>query len=115
MRHDDRSHGKLIIDPEHLLVMNAGRGFWHEERTPSEDERLRMLQIFARLHTLDLEPRLQHGPLAALHPNQWRLLFGLEGQRAPFYVRSDIEMHDVHLDAGASAMLPHRADWHTYF
>lgn len=27
MRHDDRTHGKLITDAGHLLVMNAGREF----------------------------------------------------------------------------------------
>ena len=115
MRHDDRTTGKLITDPDHLMVMNAGRSFWHEERTLAGDPPLRMLQIFVRPHTLDLEPRIQHGPLAAPEPNRWRHLVGPEGGAAPFVVRNDIDLHDIRLEAGASAALPHRPGWSRYF
>jgi redox-sensitive bicupin YhaK (pirin superfamily) len=53
MRHNDRSTGKLITGPNHLMVMNAGRSFGHEERTLAGDPPLRMLQIFVRPHTTD--------------------------------------------------------------
>ena len=33
MRHEDRSKGRLVCDGDHLMVMNAGRGFWHSEET----------------------------------------------------------------------------------
>jgi hypothetical protein len=79
MRHDDRTVGKvvtdrghlLVTDRDHLMVMNAGWSFWHEERTLPDDPHLRMLQIFIRPHTIDLEPRIQHGPLTAPEPNTW--------------------------------------------
>jgi quercetin 2,3-dioxygenase len=32
MRHNDRTVGQLITDKNHLIVMNAGSGFLHEER-----------------------------------------------------------------------------------
>jgi hypothetical protein len=51
------------------MVMYAGWSFWHEERTLPDDPHLRMLQIFIRPHTIDLGPRIQHGPLTAPEPN----------------------------------------------
>ena len=43
MRHDDPDGEHLTIDADHLMIMNAGRGFWHEERTREDDPPLRML------------------------------------------------------------------------
>jgi redox-sensitive bicupin YhaK (pirin superfamily) len=115
MRHDDRTTGKLLANPGHLMVMNAGRSFWHEERTFAGDLPVRMLQIFVRPHTLDLEPRIQHGPLAAPEPNRWRHLVGPERGAAPFFVRNDLDLYDVRLEKGASVTLPHRPGWARYF
>ncbi|MBP1806906.1 pirin family protein [Rubellimicrobium aerolatum] len=114
MRHDDRTHGRLVTDAGHLLVMNAGREFWHEERTLPSDPPLRMLQIFVRPHEVDLEPMLQHGPLPDPTPNAWRLLVGPEGTDSPFVVRNDVYLHDLRLDAGQSVALPSRPGWSTY-
>lgn len=63
MRHDDSTGTKLSIDARNLMVMNAGRSFWHEERTLADDATTRTLQIFIRPHTVDLEPKLQQLPL----------------------------------------------------
>jgi len=114
MRHDDRSVGPLIIDPDHLMVMNAGRSFWHEERTLHHDPPLRMLQIFVRPDRVDLEPRIQHGRLARPQPNVWRHLLGPEGNGAPFFVRNDIHCYDLGLDTGASTPIPLIQGWHAY-
>ncbi|SNR61680.1 pirin family protein [Halorubrum vacuolatum] len=115
MRHDDREGNKLVTDPEHLMVMNSGRGFWHEERTLPDDPPLRMLQIFVRPHSLDFEPNIQHGPIPDFTANEWRHLFGPEGTDAPFYVRNDVHLYDVRLDEGTSVELPSIAGWDTYF
>ncbi len=115
MRHDDRTQGKLITDPDHLMVMNAGRSFWHEEETLKDDPPLRMLQIFVRPHTLDLEPRIQHGPLPNWTPNQWRHIVAPEEDSAPFFVRNRVHLHDIRLDSGAEVSLPARDGWDTYF
>jgi len=114
MRHDDRLRGKLVTDADHLMVMNAGRGFWHEERTLATDPPLRMLQIFVRPHTADLEPGIQHGPLDAAHPNTWRHLVGPEGGDASFFVRNQVNLFDIRLDEGASARLPEIPGWSAY-
>ncbi|MFC6954728.1 pirin family protein [Halorubellus litoreus] len=114
MRHDDRHGNDLVTDPEHLMVMGAGSGFWHAEETLADDPPLRMLQIFVRPHTLDLEPNIQHEPIPDPVAGEWRHLFGPEGTDAPLYVRNDVELHDCRLDAGTSTRLPSRPGWHTY-
>ena len=115
MWHDDRTVGELVTDADHLLVMNAGRSFWHEERTLAEDPPLRMLQIFVRPHTVDLEPGIQHGPIPAPVTGKWRHLFGPEGASdVPFTVRNDVHLYDVRLGMGDAAALPEIAGWHTY-
>jgi len=115
MRHRDRAGNELIMDSEHLMVMNAGREFWHEEQTLADDPQLRLLQIFVRPHTIDLEPNIQQGPVPEPVTNEWRHLFGPEESDAPFYVRNDVNFYDVHLDNGASVELPTIPDWDTYF
>ena len=114
MRHDDRQGNELVTDPENLLVMNAGSGFWHAEETLADDPPLRMLQIFVRPHSLDLDPGIQHEPLPDSTPNEWRHLFGPESTDAPLYVRNDVDFYDCRLDAGATTTLPGRADWDSY-
>jgi quercetin 2,3-dioxygenase len=69
MRHADRTGEPKVIDAEHLLVMNAGRSFWHSDMTLETDPPLRMLQIMVRPEAPDLEPRIQFGPLPAPEPN----------------------------------------------
>jgi quercetin 2,3-dioxygenase len=113
MRHDDRTQGNLIVDPGHLMVMNAGRSFWHEERTLETDPKLRMLQIFVRPRALGLEPVIQHGPVAPAPANQWRHLFGPEGGKAPFFVRNDVHFYDIRLEAGVATTLPELRGWGT--
>jgi len=115
MRHDDRQGNELVTDPGHLLVMNAGNGFWHEERTLADDPPLRMLQIFVRPHDLDLPPNIQHEPIDAPVDDEWRHLFGPEGSDAPLSVRNDVHLYDVHLAEGARVDLPTEPGWDTYF
>lgn len=94
MRHDDWTVGVLVTDPDHLMVMNAGRSFWHEERTPEDDPALRMLQIFVRPYPLGLEPKVQHGAIDAPVPNEWRRPVGPEGSDAPFFVRNEVDLFE---------------------
>lgn len=114
MRHDDGEGNKLVTDREHLMVMNAGRGFWHEERTLAEDPPLRMLQIFVRPHSLDLSPEIQHERLPDPVTGEWRLLFGPEGSDAGLFVRNNVRFYDLRLDAGSSVDLPTHDGWDAY-
>jgi len=114
MRHDDRQGNQLVTDSDHLLVMNAGSGFWHAEETLADDPPLRMLQIFVRPHSLDLDPGIQHEPIPDPVAGEWRHLFGPEGTDAPLYVRNDVDFYDCRLAAGAMTTLPSRPGRHTY-
>ncbi|MFC6942767.1 pirin family protein [Salinirubellus sp. GCM10025818] len=115
MRHDDRQGNELITDRNNLLVMNAGSGFWHSEETLADDPPLRMLQIFVRPHSLDLEPSIQHEPIPDPTSNEWRHLFGPESTDAPLYVRNDVDFYDCRLEAGVTSTLPSREGWDTYY
>ena len=114
MRHDDRQGNKLVTDSDHLMVMNAGCGFWHAEETLADDPPLRMLQIFVRPHSLNLEPGVQHEPIPDPIAGEWRHLFGPKGTDAPLFVRNDVELHDCRLAVGETVTLPSRSGWHTY-
>ncbi|NYT32433.1 MULTISPECIES: pirin family protein [Rhizobium] len=115
MRHDDRAAGRLVIDRDHLMVMNAGVSFWHSEETQASDPPLRMLQILIRPHAVDLEPKIQYGPMPAAAANVWRHLVGPEGEGAPFYVRSAIDVFDIRLDAGVRVEFPQKRGRDLYF
>ncbi|NKL34726.1 pirin family protein [Rhizobium leguminosarum bv. viciae] len=115
MRHDDRAAGRLVIDPDHLMVMNAGVSFWHSEETLASDPPLRMLQILVRPRAVDLEPKIQYGAVPAAAANVWRHLVGPEGEGAPFYVRSAIDFFDIRLDAGVRVEFPQKQGRDLYF
>ncbi len=114
MRHDDREGNDLVTDSEHLLVMNAGRGFWHSEETTADDPPLRMLQLFVRPHSLGLDPNIQHGPLPEPIANDWRRVFAPADADHPFTVRNEVDCYDVRLAAGRSAPLPAIEGRHAY-
>lgn len=116
MRHNDRrGPNELVIDADHLIVINAGRSIWHSDRTLPTDPPLRMLQILVRPRALDLEPMIQHGPIDPVPPNAWRHLFGPEGSGAPFFVRSDIDFFDIRLERGATVDTPAMPGRDLYF
>ncbi|SFR90376.1 hypothetical protein SAMN05216559_0785 [Halomicrobium zhouii] len=115
MRHDDGEGNKLVTDADHLMVMGAGTEFWHEERTLAEDPPLRMLQIFVRPHSLDLQPQIQHEPVPDPVADEWRHLFGPEDSDAPLSVRNEVDFYDAHLEEGASDDLPQIAGRDAYF
>jgi redox-sensitive bicupin YhaK (pirin superfamily) len=115
MYHDDSIDTKLTIDRNRLMVMNAGRSFWHEERTRADDQGVRMLQIFIRPHTLNLEPLLQVHDLEPFIPCEWRLLVGPEGTEAPSFVRNDIILQDVSIPKGRVVPLVKKDGWDIQF
>ncbi len=115
MRHEDRARGRLTCDSGHLMVMNAGRSFWHQEETFATDPPLRMLQILIRPDAVDLEPGIQYGALPDLLPNRWRHLVGPQGGDAPFFVRNRIDLFDIRMDVGERMAFPRRPGCHLYF
>lgn len=115
MRHDDPLHGRLLVDRDHLMVMNAGSSIWHSEQTLPTDPRLDMLQIMVRPRAADLDPGVQHGPIARAPRNVWRHLVGPQAGDAPFFVRNDVDLFDIRLDAGAQVEFPARQGRQLWF
>lgn len=115
MRHNDPIRGELVTDKDHLMIMNAGKGFWHEEKTLESDPPLRMLQIFVRPHTVNLHAQIQHGEFPAWNYNEWRQVFGQEGSGSRFYVRNEIEMYDLRIHSGETISFPNRQGYDIFF
>lgn len=106
MQHTDSAGKSELISPDRLMVMNAGRGFHHEERVVGDDQ-IEMLQIFVRPEAADEEPIVQFVELDEIKRNdQWRLLTGPKGSGAPTLVRQAIYLYDTQLAAGRSIDLP---------
>jgi redox-sensitive bicupin YhaK (pirin superfamily) len=106
MQHTDSAGRSEVISSGRLMVMNAGRGFHHEEKVLGDDQ-IEMLQIFVRPEAADAEPNVQFVALDEVERNdQWRLLTGPEGSGAPTFVRQAVYLYDTHLPAGRSIDLP---------
>src|SRR5882757_982795 len=103
VRHADSSGARLVASPTKMMVMNAGKSFWHEEGTTPDDPTLRALQIFVRPHTVDLEPNIQFKEIGTPPLNEWRLLAGPENTEAPSFIRIDV--NETSLDTKESALL----------
>lgn len=115
MRHDDGQGNELVTDAGHLMVMNAGSGFEHAEKTLEDDPPLRMLQIFVRPAAIQLAPEIQHAALPEARPNAWRDLVGADGDDAPFHVRNRIGISDIALERDATVALPRHDSRDTVF
>ena len=106
MQHTDSAGRSEVISSDRLMVMNAGRGFHHEEKVLGDDQ-IEMLQIFVRPEAADGEPDVQFVALDEVERNdKWRLLTGPEGFGAPTFVRQAVYLYDTHLPAGRSTDLP---------
>jgi redox-sensitive bicupin YhaK (pirin superfamily) len=105
MVHEDSAGHRIPISPRKLMMMNAGRGFWHEESTPSEP--VEMLQIFVRPEAADLPPHVAFWDRPVQPAAQeWQLIAGPEGSNAPLTIRQRVVVFDTHLAAGDEVVPP---------
>lgn len=95
--HKDSAGFEAPIARGKLMMMNAGAGFWHEEKV-KEDE-VEMLQIFVRPNETDLTPEIQFHDKPVDNRN-WYVMAGPEGSDAPLYVRQNVYILDAHPIAG---------------
>jgi len=98
MIHEDSSGNRIPLTPTKLMMMNAGKSFWHEESAPSEP--VEMLQIFIRPREADLPgmvrfyDRNDHSV-----EDTWRLIAAPENSTAPLNIRQKIKVYDASLRA----------------
>jgi redox-sensitive bicupin YhaK (pirin superfamily) len=114
VRHADSSGARFVVGPTRIMVMNSGKGFWHEKSTRPDDPTLHGLQIFVRPHTVDLEPNIQFTEIGSPVLNEWRLLAGPENTEALSYVRNDVQLYDAHLMRGTEIDLQKRQGWDAF-
>lgn len=101
MIHDDSTGEVVHISDKKLMMMNAGAGFRHEESVPEKD--VEMLQIFIRPEEADLEPSVQFFDRPAIKNGKWNLIGGPAQAKAPLTIRQNVQIYDIHLQAGESA------------
>lgn len=103
MHHKDSTGIEVPVTPGNLMMMNAGRSFWHEEKV--KNDQVEMLQIFVRPHETDLEPNIQfhEKPVRNL---DWYLMVGPEESKAPLKVRQNVYILDAHPRRGEQLDIP---------
>ena len=101
MVHEDTKGGKEEISSTHLMLMNSGKGIYHQESIPNSGVDVRLLQIFIRPGKAGLDPNVQFSALEDPYSlNSWRVLAGMEDKipRPPLILRSDVVIYDCRLD-----------------
>lgn len=101
--HKDSAGFEAPITRGKLMMMNAGAGFWHEEKV-KEDE-VEMLQIFVRPRETDLAPEIQFHD-KPVDNRDWYVMAGPEGSDAPLYVRQKVYILDAHPKEGEVLEIP---------
>lgn len=106
VHHKDSSGVEATIGGKHLMLMKAGKLFYHEEDIDGEQEPQEGLQIFIRPGEKDLKPEVIFYDLDDLHSeNKWRLLASPTAETT-FQFSSQTWLYDVKLTAGATIDLP---------
>lgn len=77
VKHRDSEGLTEYISAQRLMLMNAGKHFYHEELTLEEGGVLKGLQIFIRPEERGLKPQVQfHNLPEKFSTNQWRKVAG---------------------------------------
>lgn len=105
MLHEDKAGNRIPISSTKLMMMNAGKSFWHEESAP--DDAVEMLQIFVRPRETDLPGEVNFLDRADGAPvGRWGLIAGPEGTGSPLTIRNQVYVYDTLLEAGRTLEIP---------
>lgn len=106
VKHRDSEGFTGIISNQHLMMMNSGATFYHEEKVLEEGGVLEGLQIFLRPEVAGLPSQVQFHQLQEPYSlNRWRKIAG-NGQDYPLQVRSNTWLMDLRLETGEEILLP---------
>jgi len=104
--HKDSEGFVEYIGKERLMLMKAGKLFYHEERMIDEGEPLEGLQIFIRPGKKDLPPEVHFLELEELHSeNKWRLIAS-PTEETKFQFSSQTWIYDTKLLQNNKIALP---------
>lgn len=104
MYHRDSAGIEVAVTPGNLMMMNAGKGFWHEEKV--KEAEVEMLQIFVRPNETDLTPNIQFHEKPDRN-RDWYLMVGPENSNAPLHVRQNVYIYDAHPLKNDQLDVPH--------
>ncbi|MFH6996560.1 pirin family protein [Flavobacterium sp. FlaQc-57] len=104
--HSDSEGFVKIIGRKTLMLMKAGRSFFHEEKIMGQQETMEGLQIFIRPKKKDLNPEVVFLELDSLHSeNNWRLI-GSPNPETEFQFSSQTWIYDMKLLSGRASEIP---------
>lgn len=105
-QHSDSVGIVKMIGKNTLMLMKAGKSFFHEEKIIGEGEPLEGLQIFIRPGEKDLKPEVVFLELDTVHSeNNWRLLASPEVS-STFQFSSQTWLYDMKLLKNRETALP---------
>src|SRR5688572_7542033 len=106
VKHVDSFGYTDVVSAQHLMVMNAGSKFQHEELSMEDGGLLEGLQIFIRPETAGLKPQVQFHQLREVYSiNHWRKIAG-KGNDYPLQIRSNTWIMDMRLEKSTDVSLP---------
>lgn len=106
VHHKDSEGFEATIGGKHLMLMKAGKLFYHEEDIDGQTELQEGLQIFIRPGEKDLKPEVIFHDLEEVYSeNKWRLLASPATETA-FRFSSETWLYDTKLSAGTQIELP---------
>jgi quercetin 2,3-dioxygenase len=107
--HEDSAKHKVPLSSSRLMMMNAGKSFWHEES--AIEGPVEALQIFIRPRDRDLPGVVQfYERPVAVSDGQWHLIGGPERSVAPLKIRQEVTIYDAQVAAGQELRLPAHGD-----
>lgn len=104
--HSDSEGFVKVIGGKTLMLMKAGKSFFHEEKIMGQQKTMEGLQIFIRPSKKDLEPEVVFLELDNLHSeNSWRLI-GSPNPETKFQFSSQTWIYDMKLLSGNTSEIP---------
>lgn len=101
VKHTDSEGYSEYIEPTRLMLMKAGKSFFHEETVLLEGGTLEALQIFIRPKEKDLQPQVIFHQLENKYSkNDWRLIAS-PTDTTPLQFSSNTWIYDMKVDDGS--------------
>lgn len=104
VKHTDSEGFEEFIIPTRLMLMKAGKLFYHEETVLEDNEGL---QIFIRPGEKDMKPEVIFEELTEMYTeNNWRLIASPEKEKTKLQLGSQTWIYDTEIQAGNTMELP---------
>ncbi len=109
-KHTDSEGFIEYISADKLMLMKAGKIFYHEEAI---EEELEGLQIFIRPREKDAAPEVIFQDLnSVFSDDEWRLIASPDKSTTPLQLSSDTWIYDILITKGNNYTLPHEPQQH---